>query len=247
LPSGYTFWELQAKNTLKVDPSNNVWIGFQTIGAAKFVGVNWTVYDTTDGLPSKNVLCFAFAGSNTWMGTNKGLVKYNNGSVTVYDSLNSGLTTNYIQSLFIAGNKLWVGTRKGAFKFDGTTWTHYSTLNSGLPNDTVNCFTKSGNDTIWMGTNNGLSKFFNGNWTTYYTGWQKPIRKIVADVPGNIWIDSYQNSLYHNTNILYQDSMSKLTRFFSFCYPVNEGMLLGVHNGNIVLASNNTFELTSIL
>lgn len=162
LPSGYSDLQLRFKNVLKVDPSNNVWIGFQRIGAGKFDGTNWTVYDTTNGLPSNNVLSFAFQGYDAWIGTSKGLAKFNGSTFAIYDSLNSGLTTNYIFSLFVDGNNFWIGTKNGTFIFDGTTWTHYSTLNSGLASDTVQCFTKSCNDAIWIGTRNGISKFYNG-------------------------------------------------------------------------------------
>lgn len=249
LPSGYTNFQLRARNVLKADPSNNIWVGFQKIGAGKFNGLNWTLYDTTNGLPSMNVLSFAFTGNVKWIGTDHGLAKLDGNSWTIYDSLNSGLTTNYILSLFTDSNKLWIGTKAGAFKFDGINWTHYSTFNSGLISDTVNCFTRSGNDTIWMGTNTGLAKFFNGVWSFYFNTLNgvetEPISKIVADGTGNVWIDTYLSS-YNYNRVLYQDSIRRISGFFSYCYPTGEaemGTLLGLSHGNIVFSYNHVVEI----
>src|SRR6185369_9843341 len=62
LPAGYTNAQLRAKTILKVDLSDNIWIGFRDIGAGKFDGTTWTMFDTTNGLPSNRILSFAFSG-----------------------------------------------------------------------------------------------------------------------------------------------------------------------------------------
>jgi hypothetical protein len=250
LPTGYSLGQLQNKNVLKVDPSNNVWVGFKQIGAGKFDGVNWTMFDTSNGLPSVNVLSFAFSGNTTWIGTTKGLVKYDGTFFSVYDSLNSGLTSNYIAGLLLNGNNLWIGTKAGALIFDGVNWTHYSTTNSGLPSDTVNCFAKSGNDTIWLGTANGLSKFVNGNWTTYNLSVSSPnesINKIVSDASGNIWIQTKlypfsQQYIYYY--ILHNDLITSLNEFFSFCYPLSYGNLVGLNHLGKIVCLGSPFEIS---
>ena len=242
LPSGYPLNQLRQKNTLKVDPSNNVLIGFQRIGAGKFDGANWTVYDTLNGLPSNNVLSFAFTGNDAWIGTDKGLAKYNGSSFIIYDTSNSGLTTNYILSLFANGNNLWIGTRNGAFVFDGTNWTHYLTSNSGLPSDTINCFTKSGNDTIWLGTNNGVAKFFNSNWSAYHLlNYELPVVRLRPDLSGNIWIENLNEKIY----ILQNDSIMNLAMYYLLCSNVNpSGSILGInHFGNMVLGNGSITEI----
>jgi hypothetical protein len=243
LPSGYTSFQLRSKNVLKVDPSNKVWIGFKQIGSGVFDGTNWTMYNTTNGLPSNNVLSLAFLGNDVWFGTDNGLAKYNGSTWTVYDTSNSGLTSNSILSLFSDGGNLWIGTQSGAFVFDGSNWNHYTTGNSGLCGDTVNCFTKSGNDTIWMGTYNGLAKFYNGNWTTYTISdglANNPITELVTDFDGDIWIQVTQQSQVHSYPcfVLRNDSIIQFNSFFSFCYSLpssTDNLLIGLNNfGNVV-------------
>ena len=252
LPSGYTTPQLRFKNTLKVDPSNNVWIGFQRIGAGRFDGTNWLVYDTLNGLPSNNVLSFAFQGNDSWIGTDKGLAKLNGTSFTIYDSSNSGLTTNYILSLFTTGNNLLIGTRNGAFVFDGTTWIHYTTSNSGLPSDTVQCFSKSGNDTIWIGTANGLAKYYNNSWVTYYlpnsiNTSNNSISGLAIDLNNNVWLESIVGTtLSRRISILRMDSVYSISNFYQLCYSVpSQGALLGLNTyGTISVAFNpQVFDL----
>ena len=68
-----------------------------------------------------------------WVGTNfGGLVAINKstGISTFYFTYNSGLSSNYVQSIAIDSNGTkWIGTRDGLAKFDGTNWTTYNTSN----------------------------------------------------------------------------------------------------------------------
>jgi len=93
----------------------------------------WIVY--TNG---KYINCLADEGEYLWVGTEHGgLVKLNksNGDFIIYDKLNSGLPSNWVNAIAIdgQGNK-WIGTNGGGLaKFDGVSWTVYNSSNSGLP------------------------------------------------------------------------------------------------------------------
>jgi hypothetical protein len=230
LPPGYTTVQLMYKNDLKVDPFNNVWIGWKNIGAGKFDGTNWTMYNTTNGLPSNKVLAFAFSGNDVWFGTDSGVAKFDGSFWTIYNSSNSGLTSNAVQALFLDGNNLWVGTQTGAFVFDGSTWTNYTTANSGLLSDSIYGFIKKGNNTMLIGTGNGVSKFQNGNWTSYtltsFSGTAtsetvviSPATKFVEDLSGNIWIQSGNYPQLYSYYIFSNDTVEPLSSFFPLCYP----------------------------
>lgn len=111
---------------------------------AKFDGVSWTVYNTSNsGLPNNSINALVSdAQGNTWIGTSGGgLAKFDGVSWMVYSTGNSGLPSNSIQTLAIdaEGNK-WIGTFGGLAKFDGANWTVYNTSNSGMPDNAVNCF-----------------------------------------------------------------------------------------------------------
>ncbi len=245
LPAGYTPSQLGNRNLLMVDSANNVWVGFKRIGLGRFDGSGWTMYDTTNSLPSQNVLSLAFSGAKIWVGTDSGLVFFNGITWTTYDSSNSGLTSNYVKSLCVKGNNVWVGTLKGVYVFDGINWTNYTTSNSGLASDTVNCFTKTGNDTLWIGTDNGLSKYFNGAWQNFQLSYHLKIFKLVADAVSNIWMQTQWNSSSNPSHyyILRNDSITSMHEFYSYCDPYFERNLVGLNSYGNVVTTGDPFEI----
>jgi ligand-binding sensor domain-containing protein len=109
---------------IAIDREGNKWIGTRTFrrgffyfggGLAKFDGVNWTVYNTSNsGLPFDNVSVIMIdKDGNKWIGTDGGgLVKFDGGNWIVYNESNSGLPDNWVLTISIdkEGNK-WVGTK----------------------------------------------------------------------------------------------------------------------------------------
>jgi two-component system, LytTR family, sensor histidine kinase LytS len=81
----------------------------------------WTYYDTNNGLPSNKIYCLVEDSlNNIWIGTDKGLVKYDGSSFTCY-SRNTGLLSDSILSLYWNGNnELLVGTPNGFGKISFT-------------------------------------------------------------------------------------------------------------------------------
>jgi hypothetical protein len=93
------------------------WIGTYGGGLAKFDGVNWTVYNTSNSkLPDNRVYAIAIDGQgNKWIGTyGGGLAKFDGVNWTVYNTSNSKLPDNYVWIIVIdgVGNK-WIGTWGG--------------------------------------------------------------------------------------------------------------------------------------
>lgn len=125
----------------------------------------WTIYNTTNtpNFPENSVHCIAFDTAGIkWVGTDYGLVSYNDTNWTLYNSLNTPLTDNSIRSIAVDKfNNKWIGTFLGGmYKFDGdTTWTTYNALNSGLPDDFVKTIAFDTSNNIWIGTVIGLVKF----------------------------------------------------------------------------------------
>jgi ligand-binding sensor domain-containing protein len=137
----------------------NKWIGTDRGGGlAKFDGVNWTVYNTSNsGLPNKYITAIAIDSlGNKWIGTGGGLVKFDRFRMTVYNTSNSGLPDNSVSAIAIdgQGNK-WIGTRGGLAKFDGANWTVYNRSNSGSPSNWVYAIAIDGGGNKWIGTDGG--------------------------------------------------------------------------------------------
>ncbi|HEX2935295.1 MAG TPA: two-component regulator propeller domain-containing protein [Bacteroidales bacterium] len=74
----------------------------------------WTYFSTDNGLPSNQINCIAEDSlHNIWIGTNKGLAKYD-GSTFTYYSTKTGLPSDNIYSLLCSSNNvLFVGTQHG--------------------------------------------------------------------------------------------------------------------------------------
>ena len=78
----------------------------------------------------------------------------------VYDTINSGLPSNYINCIAIDGDgNKWIGTGEfdedsdgGLAEFDGTNWTVYNTSNSELPEHYVRAIAIDGDGNKWIGT-----------------------------------------------------------------------------------------------
>jgi len=193
---------------LAIDNNNNIWIGTDKGGLAKFDGVNWwTVYDTTNsGLPDNDVQALVVDESNIWIGTYEGgLAKFDGTNWTVYDTTNSGLPDDDITALAIDyNNNIWIGTRqRGLVKFDGSSWTVYNIGNSGLPDDDIRALAIDYNNNIWIGTQDGGLAVFDGtNWTVYNTsnsGLPSNWVNALAIEGSNIWIGTDGGLAVYNT------------------------------------------------
>ncbi len=169
MPPGYNQTRTRYKNAIEVE-GNNVYVGFRLIGVGKYdlSNSNWTMFDTVNcAIPSNYISALAIDNGSVWIGTNKGLAKYDGVNWTVYDSLNNGLASNNITCLKKSPAGLWCGTRYGISLFNGTTFINYTTANSLLLNDTINCFELDSANALLIGTRRGLSKFDGATWTNY--------------------------------------------------------------------------------
>jgi hypothetical protein len=188
---------------IAIDGQENLWVGTETYwngstdvngGLAKFDGMNWTVYNTSNSnLPSNYVTAIAIDGQgNKWIGTSEGLVKFDGKNWTVYNTSNSGLPSDYVTAIAIDGQgNLWVGTSEGLVKFDGTNWTDFNFSSSGLPNNRITAIAIDRQGNKWIGTwGEGIVKFDGANWTLYNTFLLSGayVYTIVIDTQGNKWI-----------------------------------------------------------
>jgi hypothetical protein len=160
----------------------------------------YIIYDEWNSkLPNNHVYAIAIdGGGNKWIGTYRGLAKFDGVNWTVYDTSNSGLPSNYVNAIAIdgGGNK-WIGTYRGLAKFDGVNWTVYNTSNSGLPSNYVRAIAIDGQGNKWIGTyGGGLAKFDGVKWTVYNTSNSglpdDYVNAIAIDGGGNKWIGTYR-------------------------------------------------------
>lgn len=130
---------------------------------------------------------------NIWVGTNKGLLKYDGSAFTLLDK-KSGMKSDKINCLLISPNgTLWVGTGgDGVYSFDGTEWKAY-TKKEGLKEENVGSLTNIG-ETIYSGSqntfkaNNKLYTIENGTVKEEELAFSMGSNALDSDEKGNLWI-----------------------------------------------------------
>ena len=114
----------------------------------------------TSQLLSDRVLSLAVDSRYLWIGTDRGLSRYDKArgqwdNFTVRD----GLAHNHVLSIALDELQVWIGTRDGVsrYEMDTDTWTRYMPRD-GLAGREVSCIAVDSRF-IWFGTPNGLSRY----------------------------------------------------------------------------------------
>ncbi len=151
----------------------------------------WITYNTSNsGILSNSISSIKIdTQGNKWIGTNKGLCKFDGTNWKTYTTSNSGLTNNTILSITIddKGN-VWMGTAIGLCKFDGTNWTSYKSPNSIA----CNSIAIDLDGTKWVASTSGVWKFDGVKWLQYNSTnsgiIDNLVYSIVIDSKGVKWI-----------------------------------------------------------
>ena len=110
------------------------------------------------------------------------LLKMKTNGNTVFDSLNSPLNNNKINTFRLAvdnNNLLWITTsNNGLYKYDGTSFANYNTTNSAIPSNKINQLVFDYGNNLWGGSTNGLFKFDGVTWTVW--------NKANSNIPTNL-------------------------------------------------------------
>jgi len=113
---------------IKVDHSNNIWFAHLN-GVSKFDGSVWSSVISDKNLAGSNVLGVDEDNEgNIWFTTSPyGVFKYDGANTINYNTKNSGISSNNIQSVVVdeKGN-IWIGRPGGVSRFDGEEWTNLS-------------------------------------------------------------------------------------------------------------------------
>ncbi|RYG23133.1 MAG: hypothetical protein EOO01_44550, partial [Chitinophagaceae bacterium] len=95
----------------------------------------WTTFATSNsGITDNQVNALAIDRNDTkWIGTSKGLVRFQQNEWTIFDQSNSPLPSSYIQSLAVENDgTVWAGTAQGLARYSQGNWKIYTTANSEL-------------------------------------------------------------------------------------------------------------------
>ena len=185
----------------------SVWAGLGT-GAARYDGMEFTVFGPGDGLPGATATAICAAGANDiYLGTNAGLAHFD-GAWRVVEGARPGMPQPGVTALAADGaGVLWVGTDDGLARFDGGAWEHFSENNSGLPAGAVTSLACSDEGELWVGAydnlnwphHGGVARYDGLDWATF-TPSNTPLPServsgLAVDAAGNVWIGTADNGL----------------------------------------------------
>ena len=122
--------------------------------------LNWSVFNTVDGLPDNRVTAIAILDSVAWVGTQSGGVARFDG--VRWTTVNTGLPLLEIRALTAINHVLWAATGAEVVRFDGTAW---ASVGGGVGSMGAQAVEADDEGRIWLGAaRNGLGRLENGTW-----------------------------------------------------------------------------------
>lgn len=193
---------------IRVDRVGHLWFAGGNCGGGlvEFDGVTWTQHYGGEGLPDYLVQAVAVGQDNRiWAGSRLGLSVFDGTNWTTYNTSNSGLPTNSVESAVIDGaGNAWVGCTT---RFDGVSWVTYASVEEAIEThyvdivDTVqpgaHCWVADGaTGRVWRAAGTaGVSVYDGATWSTFSPSdmgfsatWGRYPSPLGLDHFGNLWV-----------------------------------------------------------
>lgn len=177
--------------------------GYPSVSYGHEPAGSWIVFDTTNSrLPDNQVKSIAIDKyNNTWIGTRKGLARYDGSVWTVFDTANGLLPRITIRCLAIdSQNTKWIGTGAGVYTLSDTGWALYNSSNSDLHANSIYTLTVGQNQHVWAGLCSpgiiayGAAEFDGRQWHEYSISTsglpENTITAIGTELQNRIWFCS---------------------------------------------------------
>jgi hypothetical protein len=206
--------------------------------------------NTNFGISTINKLSFSWGGyinfanggtGSLYAATNGGLLKWDGEKSTLWNTLNSQITSDYVNSLTVdSSNNVWLATNQGVLVFNENSQNQFSqnfNVNGRVPNENAYDIKISSDNKIVIGTDNGVS-VFNTDGSSYYNYniYNSPLLK--HNVISKVEVSSDSLIFAGTTGGVYAFDMttSKWSK-----YPMNSTNIVGWNAPNNVqsLASYN--------
>ena len=181
-------------HALAIDSQNRVWIGSRT-GLSIWTGSAFFNLTTDNGLPSNAITALLSAGDLVWIGTDEGLLRFQDNQLQVFNTGNIDLPSNAITALAQeADGSVLIGTAEGLARFSDNRMLAIP----DIPAAPISSIAVDG-DSVWVSASEGELFHFDGSaWipVTDLALLPSPtISTLFVDESGGLWIGSAQGGL----------------------------------------------------
>lgn len=163
---------INSVSSLALNPqTQELWIGTNGGGLAKFDGQQWVVFnETNSGLARDWINCLALSPSGAiWVGVFGDTVSVFDGNVWVNRRTPNGGASSGPYSLAVRNDEeVWVGTSGGLFRLKGNEWELFDENNSPMPNNWVRALHIDYTGKLWIGTGNGVATLQDTSWQVFH-------------------------------------------------------------------------------
>jgi ligand-binding sensor domain-containing protein len=172
---------------LALDSQSRTWIGSET-GLSIWTGNGFFNLTTDNGLPSDVITSLLSDGDLVWIGTDMGLLRFQDNQLQVFNTGNINLPSNGITALALdADGSLLVGTESGLARFrDSDIMTV-----PDIPSEPVQSIAAGETGEIWVATVAGELYYFDGaQWTAATNIPELPsplVSALYIDGNGDVW------------------------------------------------------------
>lgn len=154
------------------DSKDRIWVGTWGKGVGYFHDGNWTFFDTTDGIPSDEIMDITEFQGNIWFATKNDGAFYLDEENSVWNKINehsSKIINDSICSILATEKNIWIGTWGGVSVYDGKTWKSFTHWTGLLDNFVRTIAYDRKEDLVYIGTDKGLSVYNGESWLNYDT------------------------------------------------------------------------------
>lgn len=238
-------------------------------------GSNWAMYNTSNSeLPQNYIQSIVIdKNGNKWLGTSKGVVKYDGSNWFIYDKKSKkDIQYTTVRNIAIDPDGiLWTGSwgdGMAQLKFpDGNAdnpnaaykWIYYRNNNSAMPHNTVKVVCVDKNGVKWIGTEDGMVSMASSGWGVGALKWKAfyeynsglphdAVYSIVVDDFNNKWIGTFGGGLakYDDLNwTVYDIRNSPLPDNFiiSMVLDKKQTVWMGTYSGGLASFDGTTWKV----